>query len=54
MGTFRGAGGATGNVQLRNTFYNTPAVFTGFQRFDISPNQNARLRVRATAARLVP
>ncbi|KAF2964005.1 hypothetical protein GQX73_g9590 [Xylaria multiplex] len=50
VGTFTGAGGATGTYQLQNTFYNTPAVFMGFQRFDISSNQNARLRIRATAA----
>ncbi|KAI0523754.1 Metalloprotease [Xylaria bambusicola] len=50
LGTFTGAGSSSGRYQLRNTFYNTPMVFTGFQRFDISANQNARLRVRATAA----
>ncbi|OTA64103.1 zincin [Hypoxylon sp. EC38] len=50
LGTFTGAGGDTGTYQLQNTFYNTPSVFTGFQRFDVSPNQNARIRVRATAA----
>lgn len=50
VGTFTGAGGSTGTYQLQNTFYNTPSVFTGFQRFDISSNENARLHVRATAA----
>ncbi|KAI1417031.1 Metalloprotease [Hypoxylon sp. FL1857] len=50
VGTFTGAGGDTGTYQLQNTFYNTPSVFAGFQRFDISPNENARLRIRATAA----
>jgi hypothetical protein len=50
VGTFTGAGGDTGTYQLQNTFYTTPSVFTGFQRFDIDPNENARLRVRATAA----
>ncbi|OTA91442.1 hypothetical protein M434DRAFT_13145 [Hypoxylon sp. CO27-5] len=50
LGTFTGAGGDTGTYQLQSTFYNTPSVFTGFRRFDVSPNQNARIRVRATAA----
>ncbi|KAI0479749.1 Metalloprotease [Xylaria cf. heliscus] len=49
MGTFSGSGGAVGHYPLKNTFYSTPAVFTGFQRFDISPQENARLRIRATA-----
>lgn len=50
VGTFSGAAGDTGTYQLQNTFYSTPSVFMGFQNFDISSNQNARLRLRATAA----
>ncbi|KAL8783261.1 MAG: hypothetical protein Q9195_009444 [Heterodermia aff. obscurata] len=50
MGTFTGAGGATDTYRLRNTFYNTPSLFTGFQHFDIGSNHNARLHIEATAS----
>lgn len=49
MGTISGPAGETGTYPLQNTFYSTPSVFMGFQNFDISSNENARLRVRATA-----
>ncbi|KAJ7664586.1 hypothetical protein DFH06DRAFT_325539 [Mycena polygramma] len=49
IGTFRGAGGASGMAPLRNAFISTPAVFTGFQRFDVSPNSHFRLRLNASA-----
>ncbi|KAG8428365.1 hypothetical protein J3459_003998 [Metarhizium acridum] len=49
MGTFHGAGGHSGGIRLRNTFFTAPSLFLGIQRFDIGPGQNARLRLRATS-----
>ncbi|RBA11002.1 hypothetical protein FPRO05_14312 [Fusarium proliferatum] len=49
IGTFSSEGPGSGTLNLRTTFISTPSVFMGFQYFDINSNQNARLRVQATA-----